>query len=356
VQIDLRTILNESGKITGQIRANLGANPSKIAEAITQAHLFGASLEDINQAGKEMLDFESSISNELQAELLLGKDINLERARAAALNGDQVTLAKELQSQMGSYAEFSRMNVLQQESLAKSMGMTVDKLEQAAFSQELQSKSRKELVELGGEELANRIESQTLADKFSNTMDKLKAIIVDLSTAFIPIIDGIGKALSFLAEYPSVIKLILGALAVWKSVQLGIAAATIMGSFISNPVGASIGLALGLAAVGTILAATSNASSAGDVISPASGKTQISTKEGELYNLSKNDDVVAAPGLINKLNSSQSNQVTQQIVYDNKEAKETNMLLKQILTKQGTVQMDSTKVGTVFAINTYEIQ
>jgi hypothetical protein len=36
---------------------------------------------------------------------------------------------------------------------------------------------------------------------------------------------------------------------------------------------------------------------AGDMFSPADGRTQISTKEGGLFQLSKNDDVIAAPGL-----------------------------------------------------------
>jgi hypothetical protein len=37
-------------------------------------------------------------------------------------------------------------------------------------------------------------------------------------------------------------------------------------------------------------------SKAGDVMSPADGKTRVSTKEGGLFELSPNDDLVAAPG------------------------------------------------------------
>ena len=45
-----------------------------------------------------------SIENELQAELLLGKDINLEKARQAALNNDLATVAKEIADQVGNSA------------------------------------------------------------------------------------------------------------------------------------------------------------------------------------------------------------------------------------------------------------
>jgi hypothetical protein len=37
-------------------------------------------------------------------------------------------------------------------------------------------------------------------------------------------------------------------------------------------------------------------SKAGDVMSPADGKTRVSTKEGGLFELSPNDDLIAAPG------------------------------------------------------------
>jgi hypothetical protein len=81
-------------------------------------------------------------------------------------------------------------------------------------------------------------------------------------------------------------------------------------SAISNPAKALIGLAVAATVVGAVSSLSSGAEAdggapeapetvqtAGDVISPAKGRTQISTKEGGLFNLSKNDDVLAGPGL-----------------------------------------------------------
>lgn len=59
-----------------------------------------------------------------------------------------------------------------------------------------------------------------------------------------------------------------------------------------------IGPILGAAAAaGAWALGKSYFSKAGDLMSPADGKTQISTKEGGLFELSPNDDVLAAPGL-----------------------------------------------------------
>ena len=188
VQFDLRQILEETSKVTGTVRANLGGNIEAIAEAVTQAKLFGASLEDVANAGQALLDFESSITAELEAELLLGKNLNLERARAAALAGDQVTLAKELQEQAGDFEEFTSLNVIQQEALAKSLGMQSDQLADILFQQDIQGKTAQELRAQGKDELANRLEQKTAADEFNATIAKLKDLLVDVFAALEPIL------------------------------------------------------------------------------------------------------------------------------------------------------------------------
>ena len=64
--------------------------------------------------------------------------------------------------------------------------------------------------------------------------------------------------------------------------------------------GTPILVGLAIAAVAAMVAGVMKArqaSKAGDVFSPAGGKTQVSTKEGGLFELSPNDDFMAAPGL-----------------------------------------------------------
>jgi hypothetical protein len=58
-----------------------------------------------------------------------------------------------------------------------------------------------------------------------------------------------------------------------------------------------IGAILGAAAIISMLALVgTQIAKIGDLSSPALGKTQVSTKEGGLFELSKNDDLVAFPG------------------------------------------------------------
>jgi hypothetical protein len=304
VQMDLRQILEQTGNVTGTIRANLGANPSRIAAAVTQAKLFGASLEQVANAGKSLLDFEASITAELEAELLLGKNINLERARAAALAGDQVTLAQELQKEAGNFSDFTKMNVIQQEALAKAMGMTSDQLADILFQQEVQGKSAKELRALGKDELADRLEAQDLQTKFNATVEKLKAIFVDVATALTPILSVLGDVFSIVGKIFEFLSPIMGTLT-------GIAT----GFAVGGPVGAIIGGALG--AAGDI---TKAASTADDLEIPAGYGDTVIKKGKNTIALNNSDSVVAGTNLMPQNQNSSP--------VDNTETKRTNQLLE----------------------------
>ena len=211
IQITAEKLFSEIAKTTGTVRANLGSNPIEIAKAIQKAQEFGASLEQVAAAGESLLNFEQSIEAELSAELLLGKNLNLERARAAALAGDQVTLAEELKQQAGSFAEFSSMNVIQQKALADAMGMSKDELADTLYQQELQLKGaeqvRAELAATGQDEAVRALDAQTAQDKFNKTMEKLQAIVVDVATAFMPILDIVGMIAELIAP---IIKFAIG--------------------------------------------------------------------------------------------------------------------------------------------------
>ena len=200
VQFNNKKILEEVGQVTGQIRANLGGNIEEIAKAVTQAKLFGATLDDVANAGKALLDFEQSITAELEAELLLGKNLNLERARAAALDGDLVTLGEELAEQAGSLSEFQEMNVLQQEALASAMGMTSDQLADILFQQEVQGKTAQELRALGKDELANRLEQQSAQETLNKLVAQFTSAFADFAKILDPIVQGFTFFVQLIAE------------------------------------------------------------------------------------------------------------------------------------------------------------
>ena len=181
IALNYKDILKATLNVSGQIRAQLGGNPKLIAKAVAQAKALGMELEQVAKIGNSLLDFESSIGAELEAELLTGKQLNLEKARLLALTGDYEGLSKEIASQAGTFTDYSKMNVIQQNQLAKAFGMSADEMADMLMDQESLGKTAEQLRAEGKEELAQRMEARSLQEKFNDAVMQLKEIFVKIA-------------------------------------------------------------------------------------------------------------------------------------------------------------------------------
>ena len=98
------------------------------AKAAVEAAKVGASLTGILSAADGLLKLESSISAQFEAQVLTGKQINLERARQLALDGDIAGLTSEIQSVVGQVGDIQSLNVIQRKSVADAIGISVSDL------------------------------------------------------------------------------------------------------------------------------------------------------------------------------------------------------------------------------------
>jgi hypothetical protein len=384
-----KEIVEEVAKASKATTLSLGMQPGKLAQAVAQAKALGANLEKVEAISQSLLNFESSISSELEAELLTGKDLNLERARMYALNNDIAGVAKEIAGQIGSATNFTKMNVIQQEALAKSVGMTREDLASSLIEREALAKIgegdktaaeaynrlKKEglsdaqiAVRLGDEELANQLKSQSVQEKFNASVEKLKEIFVSLAGPILQIVSPFMDLIGYLAESKAILltmQTVLTALAV-KSVITAISS-IFTGSAILGPAGL-IAAGVGTAALMGYIA---SAKSVGDMYSPADGKTQVSTKEGGLFELSPNDDFMAAPGLKDKINKpiKSSSASSLAIDYNKMATAMAASIAKEINNRpmQVSVEMDgekvakgvgnnSTKLSNSMSTNTFQVQ
>jgi hypothetical protein len=230
-----------------------------------------------------------------------------------------------MQKQAGDNSTFTKMNVIQQEALAKSMGMTSDQLADILFQQEVQGKSAKELRALGKDELAQRLEAQTLQDRFNASVEKLQNLFTDLAAGLTPVLYILGKALSI----------------------VGLIAATIQDliSFIGMGVGyedpgssATVGAFKSLFGMET----------ADDAIIPAGYGETIIKKGKDTIALNNNDTVVAGTNL---MGSSQNAPVQ-----DNTETKRTNQLLERLLNQPAVFKIGTDEFYTSTSKYSYQIQ
>jgi hypothetical protein len=180
----LKDVANTSESIT----ISLGSNPAKLAQAATQAARLGVSLKEVDAIASSLLDFESSIEAELEAQLLTGKEINLAKAREYALTNQLDKLGQEIFENSADIAEFGQMNRLAQEAYAKSLGMTRDQLARVAYLRGLDAKMTEEqaaaAADVGLEDM-KRITSQELLTKSFEKMAQALAGPVDLLASMV---------------------------------------------------------------------------------------------------------------------------------------------------------------------------
>ena len=99
-----------------------------MARAAIQAQKLGINLTKAGQVADSLLELESSMTSEMEASVLLGRDINLDRARQLALNNDIEGAMDAVLDQLGSEEEFNKLNAIQRQALADSIGVGVEDL------------------------------------------------------------------------------------------------------------------------------------------------------------------------------------------------------------------------------------
>ena len=227
INLQQQNVQKEIADLTDRQRLNLESNPLLIGKAVANARALGLNFKLLEGTMDGLLNFEESISNELEAELLLNKELNLERARAAALNNDYETVAAEISKNLGSAAEFGDMNRIAQEAFAKSVGMTVDDLAKVLVEQEALEKAgyasakqrkdefndlvkkigfQKAVAQFGDQEFAQLQANISMQEKFNNIVQNLKTIFAE------SIAPEVEKIANYLKENPDTINDIVDSL------------------------------------------------------------------------------------------------------------------------------------------------
>jgi len=195
--VSLRKVMETIADASAATRFNIRGGEKGLAQAASIAAKYGKSMNEVADSAKSLLNFEDSISSELEAELFIGKDLNLERMRSAALTGDTATLLKEQESLVRKNFKNLKGNVLAQEAFAKSIGMSVEDVAKMAEQQEIMSKMSPRQLQ---QQQATQAEQAETA-KQAEAMDRsLKAAAMEMKKALLPLVQAITPFFIKMAE------------------------------------------------------------------------------------------------------------------------------------------------------------
>ena len=142
----LQIRIRSEGVLPSSIFKDIAANTQAFAEfakdggqnvfdAAIAAKKLGLNLSNVVSIADSLLSFEDSIEKQMEASLLLGRDINLDKARELALNNDLKGAMEEVVKQVGTEAEFNELNRVQRRALADSVGVNVEELSRLVRNQ-----------------------------------------------------------------------------------------------------------------------------------------------------------------------------------------------------------------------------
>lgn len=318
--IPMNEIMKTISNYSAQIRIQFKGTKDELVGATIKAKLLGTSLEDLNGIADNLLNIESSIENQVTAQLVTGRRISLDAARRYALENDMLGLMTELQKQNIDYYTYSHMNRVEQQSTAAALGMNVEQMSKFVEQQELANRlgikttgnleynlsQQRQLIEAAAknnDELAQKymLENETLSnqEKLTAAVNKMAEVFKVLNALIV----GVGAGLIAVG--------ITMAIIARETIKAAIAALTWNSAFTFG-IGALVAVTAAAAAYNMM----PGMASGGDVVG-GNGPVVVGENGPEIVRLRRGNSVTP---------NSQLNTVGA----DNKE---TNELLKQLIEK-----------------------
>ena len=236
-----------------------------IAKAAIMATKLGTNLGTVAKVAEGLLDFENSITKELEASIMIGRQLNFQKARELALNNDIEGAMADVVSQLGSEEEFTRLNALQRKSLADSIGVGVDQLAKFVNNQQ----KAKTLQDAISAQPFEKLVGTEALDNLAKVVNQFQQIGTELAVTIgepvSKIVGAFASMLTSLNKMGLVLPVLTGLMGALLGKSLAVAAANIaagMGKTLG--VGALLGILAIPAVLGTLIGGVAQIASAQD--------------------------------------------------------------------------------------------
>lgn len=218
--VPLNLVMGDVAKMSGTAFAMISKTPLAIIKSAVEARKLGTTINDIARASESILDFQNSVNAEMEASVLLGQSINLQRARHLAYNKELVGSTKEI-LRIARDVDFENLDVFQMQAFARATGRSVDELTKMIQAEremdEIRSstdpKVQRQLktyeamkvanesnAKANGKNLELLIMQKANQERITAVTQRWNQFLMEISRVFLPIIDGILRSLLFVFE------------------------------------------------------------------------------------------------------------------------------------------------------------
>ena len=130
-KIPFSKVMHDVANASDDVLKSIGATPAKLIKAAVAARAMGLELNKVGSQQKRLLDYSSSITDELEASALLGRNITFMKARQLAFEGKSAESMRETLDVVKQMGNFNAMTPYQRAAVAKAAGMELKDLTKA---------------------------------------------------------------------------------------------------------------------------------------------------------------------------------------------------------------------------------
>lgn len=189
LNVSMRGLMQAVGKQSAIVKLNSKGSAQQMVKQVAQAKALGLEMSKVEDIANGMLDIETSLAAEMEAELLTGKELNLEKAREAALNNNNAVLMEEIKNQFGSIEEFQDMNRIQQEAFGKAVGLSRDGLAEMLLSSKENEATNTDMVSTQEKSLAAMQSMASVAERMQAAEEGRQAAFSKIFELLHPIVE-----------------------------------------------------------------------------------------------------------------------------------------------------------------------
>jgi len=194
--------------------------PAQAAQAALGIRKMGMSLKQAGQIAQKMLDLEGFMTDMYELQAMTSGGMDLSGAFDKGLMGDIEGMTKDIMNEIGTTAEYNKMDYLTRTKIAKTLGMSADELGKSVKLNEQISQfsgMEKEALEankdrlgdiskLNKEQVSDRLKQLQSTDRLGVAWDKIKGVLLK---ALIPLAESFADAIDAISPIIDIIVMAL---------------------------------------------------------------------------------------------------------------------------------------------------
>lgn len=190
--------------------------PAEAAKATLQIRRMGMSIQKAGEIAQNMLDLENFMTNMYELQAMTGGGIDFSNAFDKGLVGDIEGMTRDIMKDIGTTAEFNKMDYLTRTKIAKTLGMSADELgksvklneQLAAFDGPMKEALEGNIERMGDisklnkDQIRDRLQQLQSTDRLSVAWDKIKGVLLK---AIIPLAESFADAIDAVSPFIDII-------------------------------------------------------------------------------------------------------------------------------------------------------